>query len=110
MADLYDHAVAFLRAEGVDVEHELEMVESARQAEDARIRAKAETARNWAIAANAAERKLVFEAQGFSAGWPGFSSGKLNEAQQRFDAADAALYEACGNDRDLARHVRRQVA
>jgi hypothetical protein len=42
-------------------------------------------------------------------GAAGFNRATLGEAQERVSRLEAALLEACSNDRSLARQVRRAV-
>jgi hypothetical protein len=108
--DVYDHAGAWLKAEGVDVEREL--AKAAREGEygEHRAREAADRATGAALNLKAAEKRLLAEARGFNAGATGFTSATLGEAEARVAHLRAELEAACCDDPELARHVRRQVA
>jgi hypothetical protein len=109
-ADPYDHAEAYLKAEGVDVERELARGDREREHDRNRVRAAADRIRDLALDLKRAERDLLHESRGFSAGCAGFDRAKLAEARERAGQLRAALLTACCDDPELARSVRRQVA
>jgi hypothetical protein len=109
-ADPYDHAVAYLKAEGVDVERELARAGREREYGTHQTRAAADRARDLALDLKAAEKRLLAEARGVNAGAQGFTPGKLREAEQRVGHLTAQLTAACCDDPELARSVRRSVA
>src|SRR5690348_11298203 len=94
-ADVYDHAVAWLKAEGVPVEAELAKVDREREYEANRTREAVAEIRALAATVAAAEKKLLWESRGFSGGWAGFNRAKLAEAQNRVNLLAAELDEAC---------------
>ena len=110
MTDVYEMAAALLTSMGVDVAHALERAEDAREAEASRVRAAARRCRDLAIDVKQAERKLLYQAQGFNAGAAGFTSADLRECEERVNRLRDAYGEACCWDRDMMRQLRREVA
>ena len=104
---LWDRTVAWLKAEGVDVDRELARVTREGEYKANRSREAADRATSVAIDLRKAERALLAESRGFTAGCAGFTRNTLAEARERVAELEAALEEACLNDRQLARSVRR---
>jgi hypothetical protein len=106
---LADRCRALLTGCGVDVDRALARVEREREGDRRRAREAAAGIRSLAVQLKGAEKALGFEAQGVLDGAAGFNRATLGEAQERVSRLEAALLEACSNDRSLARQVRRAV-
>lgn len=104
---LYDRVVRYLAVEGVDVGHGLQRAEDARDAATSRTRADAAGIRDLALTLKRAERDLLAEAEGFSAGCTGFTAATLAAAEDRAARLAAELRAACLDDPALARAARR---
>ena len=86
---LWDRTVAWLKAEGVDVERELARVTREREYKANRSREAADRATSVAIDLRKAERVLLAESRGFTAGCAGFTRNTLAEARERVAELEA---------------------
>lgn len=107
---LYDRVAAYLELAGVDVGRALAEAGHSLEGDVHRARASADAIEGLAIAEKKARARLRFEQAGLRDGSTGFSAAQVRAAAGEVAQAEAALEEACGHDRSLARQARRVVA
>jgi hypothetical protein len=107
--DVYTAAEWWLQCEGVDVERELARIGREHEYAANRAREAADRATSLAIDLKKAERALLHESRGFTAGCAGFTRTTLAEARARVGQLEAELEAACLDDPLLARSVRRSA-